>query len=610
MSWRPSLGAIPDSGGTRFRVLAPRAGALEVQIEGAAPRRVPMAPDGAGGHEAFVEGIGAGARYRIVLDGRPFPDPASRFQPDGVHGPSQVVDPSAFRWRTEGWRGVPIERAVIYEAHVGTFTAEGTFAALEARLPELADLGVTILELMPLADFPGSRNWGYDGAALFAPARCYGTPDDLRRLVDAAHGLGLGVHLDVVYNHFGPDGAYVVPFDPEVFSERHRSPWGAGINLDGPGSDRVRAFFIENARHWIHEYRMDGLRLDATHAMVDESPCHFTAELAARVREGAARPDVLVVAEDSRNWAHMVKPEADGGWGLDAVWTDDFHHSLRRLLAGDSDGYFHQLLGTTGELAAILNGGWRFGPEYAYDARDTRTDPRGIPPARFVIAAQNHDQVGNRAFGERLHHQIGPAAWRAASALLLLAPQTPLLFMGQEWAASAPFRFFTDHAEPLGSQVARGRIAEFAHFEAFQDAAMLERIPDPQAPSTFESSRPDWGERTRGVHAATLRLYRALLAMRREHPAFETGGGARHEARALDGDTLLLARRGAGAAALHLVARLRGAGRVALPGQIAGMPRVLDTEAPAYAVDPQPAGIAGETIEFRRPGAVLLGASG
>ena len=602
MSWRPSLGAIPDSRGTRFRVLAPRAESLEVQIEGAAPRRVPMSADGAGGHEAWIEGMRAGARYRIVLGGTPLPDPASRFQPDGVHGASQVVDPAAFRWRAEGFRGVPLERAVIYEVHVGTFTPEGTFAALEARLPALADLGVTVIELMPLADFPGRRNWGYDGAALFAPARCYGTPDDLRRLVDAAHGLGLGVHLDVVYNHFGPDGAYAVPFNPGVFSERHRSPWGAGINLDGPGSEHVRDFFIENARHWTHEYRMDGLRLDATHAMVDESPRHFTAELAARVRAGAPGRDVLVIAEDGRNQAQMVRPETDGGWGLDAVWADDFHHSLRRLLAGDSDGYFRHLLGTTAELAAIVKGGWRFGPDFEYGEGDSRTDPSGVPAPRFVIAAQNHDQVGNRAFGERLHHQIPPAAWRAASALLLLAPQTPLLFMGQEWAASAPFRFFTDHAEPLGAQVTRGRIAEFAHFEAFQDAARLERIPDPQALATFEGSRPDWGERGRGVHAATLRLYRALLALRREHPALQPGAGARHDCRALDAGTLLLVREARGAR-LRAVVRLLGAGAVRLCAP--GMP-VLTTEDATFCDDTHPVQMDGATLAFARPGAAVL----
>lgn len=601
MTWRPSLGAIPDSRGTRFRVLAPHAASLEVRIEGGSPRGVPMTPDGAGHHDAFVEGLGAGARYRIALDGQAFPDPASRFQPDGVHGASQVVDPTAFRWRATDFRGVPIERAVIYEVHVGTFTPEGTFAALEARLPALADLGVTILELMPLADFPGRRNWGYDGAALFAPARCYGAPDDLRRMIDAAHGLGLGVHLDVVYNHFGPDGAYAVPFNPEVFSARHRSPWGAGINLDGPGADRVRAFFIENARHWIHEYRIDGLRLDATHAMVDESPRHFTAQLAAEVRAGAPDRDVLVIAEDGRNWAHMVKPEPEG-WGLDGLWSDDFHHSLRRLLAGDSDGYFRHLLGTTAELAAILEQGWRFGPAFEYGARDTRTDPAGVPAARVVVAAQNHDQVGNRPFGERLHHQIEPAAWRAASALLLLTPQTPLLFMGQEWAASAPFHFFTDHAEPLGGQVSRGRIAEFAHFESFQDAARLERIPDPQAGTTFERSRPDWDERAHGMHAATLRLYRALLALRREHPALAPGPGARHEARALDDHTLRLTRANGGAR-LHAIVRLRGAGTVD-PG-VGGALR-LDTEDPRFCDDPRPPRTGSRSILFARPGAIVL----
>jgi maltooligosyltrehalose trehalohydrolase len=617
MRWRPSLGAIPEAGGTRFRVLAPRASALEVRIERAgAIERTKMTPDGRGYHEAFVPGARPGDRYRIALDGQPFPDPASRFQPDGVHSASQIADPVMFRWTDAGWHGVPLARLVLYEVHVGTFTPEGTFAALAARLLALAELGATAIELMPVADFPGHRNWGYDGGALFAPARCYGTPDDLRRLIDRAHGLGLAMHLDVVYNHFGPDGAYAAAFNPDFFSTQHQSPWGAGINLDGPRSDLAREYFIENACHWIHEYHFDGLRLDATHAMVDESPRHFLAELADRVRGTVGGREVQLIAEDARNWAHMVRPESDRGWGLDAVWSDDFHHVTRRLLAGDDEGYFRDFAGTTEELAAALRAGWLFtGQRSAYAGRPRGTVPDGIPPARFVIFNQNHDQVGNRAFGERLHHQIEPAAYRAASTLLLMAPQTPLLFMGQEWAASTPFRFFTDHAEPLGAQVTAGRRLEFERFPSFSDPAVRQRIPDPQSARAFEDSRLDWNEREREGHAEVLRLFQALLALRHTHAALAGGEGASHDAQALDADTIRLVRRSAEGATLEVVVRLRGAGAVTL----SDLPRppsadevVFTTEAAAFVDEPRPPvwsaapGGAGVSLEFARPGAVAF----
>jgi maltooligosyltrehalose trehalohydrolase len=620
MSDRNTWGARIEPGGVRFRVWAPDARTVEVVPEGSTARHA-MQPEPDGVFEAIVPGLGAGDRYRLSLDGGPpMPDPASRFQPEGVHGPSQVVDPEAFAWTDDRFPGVPLEDLVLYELHVGTFTPEGTFSAAAARLPELGDLGVTAVELMPVADFPGIRNWGYDGAALFAPARCYGTPDDLRRFVDVAHTLGLAVHLDVVYNHLGPDGAYAAAFSRRFFSERHRSPWGAGINLDGPHARGVRDFFVTNALHWIREYHLDGLRLDATHAMVDESARHFLAELSARVRAGAGRP-VVLMAEDSRNLAHMARPEAEGGWGLDGVWADDFHHEVRVLLAGDQDGYYMDYRGDAADLATIVRRGWLYcGQPSRYLGHPRGTDPSGLAPRRFVFCVQNHDQVGNRAMGERLHHQVEPPAFRAAVALLLCAPQVPLLFMGQEWAASSPFRFFTDHDTELGRLVTRGRREEFRRFAAFADEAARERIPDPQAASTFEASRLVWGERANEPHASMLRLHRALLALRRRVPALRDARAGAHQAVALDRSTLALRREAQGGLPLVLVARLSGAGHVTVPATLlGGVPAAewtvaLSTEESAFAPDARPVTIAaardGVRVTFARPGAVLLACEG
>jgi maltooligosyltrehalose trehalohydrolase len=472
--------------------------------------------------------VKTGDRYAYLLDGEgPFPDPASRFQPEGVHGPSQIVDPSQFAWSDRGWRGVPLHDAIIYELHVGTFTPAGTFAGVTERLQYLADLGVTVIELMPVADFPGRWNWGYDGVSLFAPARCYGTPDDLRHLVDRAHRVGLAVMLDVVYNHFGPDGAYVTVFSPYYVSTQHRTPWGAAVNLDGEHSTQVRSFFIENALHWLTEYHLDGLRLDATHGIVDESRCHVVRELAVSVRESITNRTVLLMAEDERNLSTIVRPLDEGGWGLDAVWSDDFHHQIRRLSAGDRDGYYQDFSGSIEDLATTLNRGWFYSGQYSgYLGKVRGTDPSGVPLDRMVFCIQNHDQVGNRPFGSRLHHRIDPAMFRAVTAVLLFAPETPLLFMGQEWAASSPFLYFTDHNTELGRQLTEGRRQEFSRFAAFSDEATRARIPDPQAEGTFVASQLRWNEVEEPGHSGVHRLYRALLALRRREAALRTPDGA------------------------------------------------------------------------------------
>ena len=605
---------MPDSRGTTFRVQAPRADRVWLSLESPVERGLPMRREGTGEFVVRVNGIGAGARYRFLVDGAgPFPDPASRHQPDGVHGTSAVIDPWAFEWHDEGWAGVPLERLVLYELHVGTFTPDGTFAAAIHRLPWLASLGVTAVELMPLSDFPGRRNWGYDGAAPFAPARAYGTPDDLRRLVDAAHAAGLAVHLDVVYNHFGPDGAYAGVFNPFMYSERHRSPWGAGINLDGPGAETVRAFFIENARHWIHEYHLDGLRLDATHALADESPEPFVAELVARVRADAHRRPVVVIAEDSRNLAVMIERRSAGGWDLDAVWADDLHHQTRRLLAGDRDGYYEDFQGTTEDLATTIRQGWFFTGQHAPHFGGPRGTPTGdLPRRRFVVCIQNHDQIGNRAFGERLHHQIPLAAYRAASVMLLLAPETPLLFMGQEWAATSPFLYFTDHHEELGRLVTEGRRLEFRAFAAFTEPAGRARIPDPQAEDTFTASRLRWEEWLVEPHASVRRLYQMTLALR----ARLLDEGARVRSGAPDADTVVIARRSQDEELL-VVVRLRGAGRVDLAPWLGqdGLLAVdscvrLSTEWPTVAPDPAPPQVEATAVTFLRPGAIVLAVAG
>ncbi len=606
--WTPTIGAWRDGPRTRFRVWAPDARRVDAEIQppAGAAFTLPLAAAAEGYFEAVTDAAPAGSRYRHRLDGGPaLPDPASRFQPDGVHGPSGVVDASAFAWTDAAWPGLEPDRAVFYELHVGTFTPAGTFAAAAAKLPALAALGVTAIELMPVADFAGARNWGYDGVALFAPARCYGAPDDLRRLVDAAHALGLAVALDVVYNHLGPDGAYLGAYSSRYFTSRHETPWGAALNFDGDDSGPVRAFFVENALYWAHEFHVDALRLDATHAIIDESARPIPAEIAARVHE-TTRGRTLVVAEDHRNLASMLRPAREGGWDLDAVWADDFHHVCRRFLAGDADGYFRDYSGSIDDIATTLRQGWLFTGQHSVHLGGPRgTDPKGLLPRQFVIALQNHDQIGNRAFGERLNHQIDAPAWRAATALLLTAPETPLLFMGQEWAASSPFLYFTDHNPELGRLVTEGRRREFASFRAFSSPEARERIPDPQAPATFARSRLNWDERTAEPHASVLRLTAALLALRSGRQT----GRSRHadpvDAGTVDDATVFVSR-----GDWLIVARLRGAGAVDVEAGAGGLTPALTTEDAPFTADPAPIGIertGGRVrLSFARPSAVVF----
>jgi maltooligosyltrehalose trehalohydrolase len=620
MNWQPTLGAVPEEHGARFQVWAPLAQSIELVLEKPAfAPRVFLRKNSDGTFSGFVPAVRAGDRYRFRVDGRgPFPDPASRYQPQGVHGPSEVIDPNRFPWSDAAWRGVDLDGLVLYELHVGTFTQTGTFSGVTERLGYLAELGVTAVELMPTAQFAGRRNWGYDGVHPFAPANCYGRPDDLRRLVDSAHALGLAVILDVVYNHLGPDGNYLAAFSPYYFSRRHQTLWGPALNFDDLHHEKVREFFIENALHWLCEYHCDGLRLDATHAIVDDSSRHFLGELVERVHESVTDRQVLLIAEDHRNLAVMVKPAAAGGWGLDAVWADDFHHQVRRLLAGDHEGYYRDYSGTVEDLAATIQRGWYYcGQKSVHFGAPRGTDPTGISPPHFVYCIQNHDQIGNRALGERLNHQIDLSAYRAASALLLCSPATPLLFMGQEWAASTPFLYFTDHHSELGERVTQGRREEFRHFAAFSDPQARTKIPDPQAESTFIKCRLDWSECEREPHAGVFRLYRSLLALRQTKPALRFASADNVIVEALDGETILIVRSCAAGSTVLAVCRLKSAGRVALfgrpPLRALGDKRwnvLLTTEDPPFSMDPCPPHVelSGRSllVHFDRPAAILF----
>jgi maltooligosyltrehalose trehalohydrolase len=610
------FGAVPGARGYRFRVWAPTARSVALHLRQSGGRisvfDLKRKDEDAtpGVWEAVVEDAVAGDRYAYSLDGKdPLPDPASRFQPDGVHAWSAVVDPQPFRWTDGDWRGLDPRRAVIYELHVGTFTPEGTFRAAIDKLRYLRELGVTAIELMPIADFAGRRNWGYDGVALFAPSRAYGQPDDLRALVDAAHAHGLAILVDVVYNHLGPEGAYLPAFSPCFFDRTHETPWGAAVNLNGAGCRAVRRLLIDNALHWIREYHVDGLRLDATHTLIDRGRPHFVAELARAVHE-ASGGRALVYAEDHRNLVMMIEAAAAGGWGLDGVWADDFHHVVRRLLAGDEHGYYRDFEGRACELVTIFRHGWLYTGQRSRHLDGRRgTDAAHVPLRKSVVCIQNHDQIGNRAFGDRLNHAIDEASWRAATTLLLTAPMTPLLFMGQEWAASTPFAFFTDFEPGLGALVVAGRRKEFAAFPEFSGPGAAERIPSPQADATFESSKLRWDERAAPRHAQALALTRRLLSMRAAHPWLRGSDLTTCDAEAIGADALAFVRDGDGGGAHLVIVLLRGGGDVAPRAlRAAHWTPALHTEEDGFAGEPQAPTFdaAAGRVTFRRPGAMVL----
>ncbi len=533
------VGAHPTERGVAYRVWAPDHRHVGIFIGGGNEpvRRFALEPEPGG----FFSGLDPAGRpgdlYWYELDNARVPDPASRFQPLGVEGPSQVVDPRAYAWLTPGWRPPPLRGRVIYELHIGTFTSEGTFRAAIDKLDALADLGVNAIELMPLADFAGDRNWGYDGVMLFAPPRCYGTPDDLRALIDAAHARGLAVIVDVVYNHLGPVGNVLPRFARAYMHAGRESGWGQTLNFDGPDAQPVREFFLQNACMWFDEYRVDGLRLDAIHAIHDASPSHIIAEIAAaaHVRGG------FVVGEDERNEAQAITARAERGWGLDGLWSDDFHHAIRVALTGQREAHFGSYRGTPDEWVESLREGWYFrGQRFEQWGRPRGTPAGHLPPDRFILCISNHDQVGNRPLGDRLHEVITPEAYRAVSMLLCFVPQTPMLFMGQEWAATSPFPFFTDHPGEIGENVRKGRLKEFSEKKAVYGEDILQRMPDPQAEATFTAAKLKWEERERGSHAGVLALYRECLQLRNREAVFQSADHERWRVERLQDDVLAL----------------------------------------------------------------------
>lgn len=595
----PRLGAWVDGDAVCFRVWAPGKRSVDVVLDN---QRLPLSPSG-----DFFEGRLAprsvGLRYRLsVDDGPPVPDPWSQSQPEGVHGPSEVIS-HAFDWSDSAWRGLGQEQQVFYELHVGTATGAGTFEALIPLLAGLQELGVTAIELMPVASFPGTRNWGYDGVFPLAPQASYGGSLGLKRLVDAAHGVGLGVVLDVVFNHLGPEGNYLGAFGP-FESRRHRTPWGAALDYDGPSGPVLRALALRCVELWIRDHHLDGLRLDATHAIHDESTTHLLEELRACADRAASGRAVLLIAEDGLNREHLTRPVAEGGTGLDMQWSDDFHHVVRRLTAGDDRGYFRDYAGTIDELVQILRRGWLFEGEYStHHAMKRGSDASMQPPSRFVFFLQNHDQIGNRPRGDRLSEAVSGATYRALTALLLLAPQTPLLFMGQEWGTTQPFCFFTDHSGDLGRAVTEGRRREAEHFEG----GPVPSLPDPQAHATFEDSRPDWDAADRPGPRALRTLHRTLLTLRRAHPSLVDATGGTYAVRTLTSGALELVREAPGAKRLTLVMNLSGR----LEGQVhAGATALLDTEEERFGGSGSRPVLEGGRLILEGPCAVLLESDG
>jgi maltooligosyltrehalose trehalohydrolase len=482
-----------------------------------------------------VEQAGPGSLYRILLDGEgPFPDPASRFQPYGPEGPSEVIDPEAFAWTDEAHPGVALPGQLLYELHVGTFSPEGTWAGAAARLGHLADLGVTLIELMPVVEFAGSFGWGYDGVDLFAPYHHYGRPDDMRAFVDRAHALGIGVALDVVYNHFGPTGNFLPSFAAAYRSERHHTEWGPAYNFDGPGCDGVRTLVLANVEHWIREYHLDGFRIDATQNIADDSSPHIVAELTHRARAAAGARSILVIAEDERQHASNLASPEEGGWGIDALWNDDAHHAACVALTGRKHAYYSDYLGSASEMVACARHGFLYqGQYYPWQSQRRGQPSLRLPPRRLVTYLENHDQVANTEHGERLAAIAQPAQLRALTAFLLLGPATPMLFQGQEWGSGRPFLYFADHAAELAQAVRKGRVGFLEQMRTLADEEVRAGLPDPSARESFTRCVLDWSELARAPHSRWLALHRDLIRTRREDRAIARGGETGVEAAVL-----------------------------------------------------------------------------
>ena len=523
-----------------MRVWAPacrRVELLAAASGGAAARVIPMAPDGDGHFAAFDEAARPGGRYWFRLDGdRLRPDPASRSQPDGPHEASAYVDPAQFKWR-HPWKGLGPVGQVIYEMHVGTFTSEGTWAAAARQIPELARIGITVIEMMPIAEFPGDFGWGYDGVDLYAPSHLYGTPDDLRGFIDAAHAAGLGVILDVVYNHLGPDGNYLTEFSPDYFTDKYTNDWGRAVNFEGPA--QARAHFVQNARYWIEEFHFDGLRLDATQDIRDDSPRHVMAEMIAAARAAAGAVPIYVVAENEPQHTVIVRAPDRGGYGGDALWNDDAHHTAVAALTGRREAYYRDYQGTAQELLSCARYGYLYqGQWYSWQKQRRGTPALDLPAHAFVTYLENHDQVANSAFGKRLHQLSAPGAHRALTAWLLLGPATPMIFQGQEFSSSRPFLYFADHKHDLAAAVNRGRVEFLAQFPSLTDERVVRMLPPPADRGTFERSKLDFAERDR--HQEAYALHCDLLALRRDDPVLARAGTYRPEGAVLGPGALLL----------------------------------------------------------------------
>jgi maltooligosyltrehalose trehalohydrolase len=476
---------------------------------------IALEPEADGYFSGRIREASPGTLYRLALSGgaKLYPDPASRYQPQGPHGPSRVVDPGSFTWTDQGWRGV-VGAPVLYELHVGTFTPSGTWEAATEKLGHLAELGVTVVEVMPVAEFPGDFGWGYDGVGMFAPYHRYGAPEDFRRFVDAAHASGLAVILDVVYNHWGPDGNYASDFSDQYASERHTTDWGAALNFDGPGSEGVRDFCVANVRHWVEEYHLDGFRFDATQDLHDDGPEHVLALLAREARAAAPERRLLLVAENEPQQARIVRPREEGGYGLDGIGNDDFHHTAFVALTGRRQGYYGPYQGSAQELVSAARHGFLYqGQWYPWQQQRRGTGTRGLRPAALLHYLENHDQVANSAHGRRLHQLCAPSAWRALIALLLLGPATPLLFQGQEFASSAPFHYFAHHPGELARAVRKGRVEFLRQFEDFAATDLDSIVADPSDPATFLTSKLDWSEAE--TNAQAMALHADLLSLRR-----------------------------------------------------------------------------------------------
>jgi maltooligosyltrehalose trehalohydrolase len=523
------VGAERSGNGIHFRVWAPERKTVKLAMSSKSEdlarvlptTEVELQAEGNGYFSVHLPDVGVETLYRYLLDDdpQPYPDPASRFQPQGPHGPSQVVDASTFGWTDAAWTGIELQGQVIYEMHIGTFTHEGNWTEAAKELPELAELGVTVLEIMPVADFPGRFGWGYDGVNLFAPTRLYGTPDEFRQFVNQAHTVGLGVILDVVFNHFGPDGNYLGKYSNDYVSTRYECEWGDALNFDGPNSDAVRDYVLANAAYWIKEFHLDGLRIDATQQIFDSSPEHIIAAIVRVARNAGAPRKVLIIGENEPQSAKLFLPPEQGGYGIDALWNDDFHHTAMVAMTGRADAYYSDYRGTAQELVSTLKRGFLYqGQWYSWQNQTRGTLALDMGPAKYVNFIQNHDQLANSGSGKRIHLLTSPNRYRAVTALFLLAPQTPMLFQGQEFAATSPFFYFADHKEEIAYLVARGRSDFLAQFRTLATPEMQARLPDPGDPVTFINSKLNLNDRN--VHKEEYALHRDLLNLRRNDPVF------------------------------------------------------------------------------------------